>query len=267
MKASAQLPSVAWDPAFADRNPAFAPLRRFAGALDAGQFPDQAALQALMHGAALPLRIVDEDASTQNYEMRVHRGAEMVCRKQSWHDLFNVLVWCAFPRAKAALNECHVHTMVHEPAGTRGRLRDALTQFDEDGVLVLSAEPDLLESLLAFRWKDVFWHNRNRATRGLQFIVFGHALYEKLLRPFRGLTGKALLMRVDPDVLQVPLQQQLEICDRYIAGQCRQLNDPQRLHPLPVLGIPGWYAANTRADFYDDAGYFRSGRRAEPSET
>ena len=32
-------------------------------------------------------------------------------RADNWHDLFNVLVWCTFPRAKAALNACHVREM------------------------------------------------------------------------------------------------------------------------------------------------------------
>jgi hypothetical protein len=30
--------------------------------------------------------------------------------------------------------------------------------------------------------------------------------------------------------------------------------------PLPVLGIPGWYPGNSRADFYDDADHFRPKR-------
>jgi len=32
--------------------------------------------------------------------------------------------------------------------------------------------------------------------------------------------------------------------------------------PLPVLGIPGWWADNATASFYDDPTVFRSGRRS-----
>ena len=38
---------------------------------------------------------------------------------------------------------------------------------------------------------------------------------------------------------------------------------PRELSPLPVLGIPGWWPDNERADFYDNTDYFRSGRRTE----
>ena len=30
--------------------------------------------------------------------------------------------------------------------------------------------------------------------------------------------------------------------------------------PLPVLGVPGWWAANQKAGFYDDVGVFRPRR-------
>jgi len=35
----------------------------------------------------------------------------------------------------------------------------------------------------------------------------------------------------------------------------------RELSPLPVLGVPGWWPDNERESFYDDADYFRSGRR------
>jgi hypothetical protein len=31
-----------------------------------------------------------------------------------------------------------------------------------------------------------------------------------------------------------------------------------------VLGVPGWFRDNAFEAFYDDAAYFRSGRRAPP---
>jgi len=32
--------------------------------------------------------------------------------------------------------------------------------------------------------------------------------------------------------------------------------------PLPVLGVPGWWAENEGPSFYDDPQVFRSGRRS-----
>jgi hypothetical protein len=41
------------------------------------------------------------------------------------------------------------------PAGeARGTIRDALTHFDECGIVVLSSQPDLLELLRGFEWKN-----------------------------------------------------------------------------------------------------------------
>jgi hypothetical protein len=37
---------------------------------------------------------------------------------------------------------------------------------------------------------------------------------------------------------------------------------------LPILGVPGWCADNEREAFYDNADYFRPGRRSpDPRES
>jgi hypothetical protein len=41
------------------------------------------------------------------------------------------------------------------------------------------------------------------------------------------------------------------------------LTTPRELAVLPVLGVPGWCRDNEREGFYDNADYFRSGRRTE----
>jgi hypothetical protein len=81
------------------------------------------------------------------------------------------------------------------PAGeARGTIRDALTHFDECGIVVLSSQPDLLDLLRGFRMEKVV---RRASCRGekrcMRFVIFGHATYEQLLQPFRGLTAKAAL--------------------------------------------------------------------------
>jgi hypothetical protein len=34
----------------------------------------------------------------------------------------------------------------------------------------------------------------------------------------------------------------------------------RELWPLPILGVPGWWAGNEQESFYDNTSYFRSGR-------
>lgn len=182
-------------------------------------------------------------------------------RADNWHDLFNVLVWCTFPRAKGVLNARHVLAMERELPGRRGRVRDALTQFDEDGVIVLCSAPELLGLMRAFQWKELFWRRREAVLQHMRFLVFGHALYEKLLAPFVGVTGRAVMLAVAPGLAAAPLHKQLSDADAALAESVIALASPRDLHPLPVLGIPGWYPAAAVETFYGDATYFRSGQR------
>ena len=43
-------------------------------------------------------------------------------------------------------------------------------------------------------------------------------------------------------------------------AQAAALDSTRMLAPLPILGVPGWEAANERESFYDDAAVFRPGR-------
>jgi len=66
-----------------------------------------------------------------------------------------------------------------------------------------------------------------------------------------------------------PLQSQVAEADRLLALHLWDRNGPGKgrdLAPLPVLGVPGWWAENNRGEFYDDTGYFRPGRRADPDQ-
>ena len=51
--------------------------------------------------------------------------------------------------------------------------------------------------------------------------------------------------------------------DGALAEACRagRVSRPGDLFPLPVLGIPGWWPANTDAAFYQDSTVFRPFRR------
>ena len=51
----------------------------------------------------------------------------------------------------------------------------------------------------------------------MRFYLFGHALYEKALRPFTGITGRGIVLRTGPELLAAPLAEQLAAIDAGIA--------------------------------------------------
>jgi hypothetical protein len=149
-------------------------------------------------------------------------------------------------------------------AGTiprRSARRDALTLFDENGLLVASADPSLVELLRAFRWRELFVGRRIDVLRSLRFLVFGHGLLDKARSPFVGLTAHAWVLDAPEALLAQPAPAIAAALDGELALAIDNLASPRELAPLPVLGIPGWWPANDAPAFYDDARYFRPGRQ------
>ena len=263
-----------WNAAFAQAHPLLLPLRESAGRMDGNDWPDLGVLQRLFDDAGVrvasgrPLQLVAAGGKLP-YEIRVYECGELECRERNWHDLFNVLAWLAFPQTKAALNARHHAAWTADASAGlgagRGAVRDALTLFDESGLVVLSAQPALLQLIRDFRWKPLFWEQRAAVTDAMRFLPFGHALCEKVLAPYRGLTGHALLLDIDVELLVLPMPALLRSVDGRLANR---LADPQALQttrhlaPVPVLGVPGWWVDNAKAGYYDDTGYFRPGRDA-----
>lgn len=229
--------------------------------------PDLAALAALgaarevRNAAGRRLAFVPPPADGLDYETRIWLTGEVATRPDSWHDFFNALVWFAFPLTKAALNARHVG-LLRQQAGPRCRERDALTHFDECGVVVVACNPELLDLVRGFHWRRLFWERRSELPRGLRCLVFGHATYEQLLRPFRGLTAKAILYEVSPDWLGQPLAAQVADIDCRLAAEfaAGRYEAPRVWQPLPLLGLPGVTPENESAAYYDDEWQFRSGR-------
>jgi hypothetical protein len=269
-----------WDARFAGCSTFFYPLGDYAALLPRGRWPRSADLQDFLDRHAHPvtsgggarLTFVDPESRPREpglgYESRIFLHGEVEIRSCDYHDLFNALVWCAFPRAKAALNRRHYRALAQEaPPGNRGPARDALTLLDESGVIVASCDPELLALLREFRWKELFWERRARAAGDLRCFLFGHALYEKARRPYVGLTGHAVLLEIGSDFLSAPLARQRALLDAALAAHLDApagWDDTRALAPLPVLGVPGWWPGNELEAFYDNAAYFRPGRRRLP---
>ena len=270
-----------WDPDFLTRSLMFEPLRALGGVLARPDWPARPALQNLlerdgnpvMTRSGLPLRLVPAGGRMRSfeerYEARIHLRGEMVFRERNWHDLLNVLVWLTFPRAKAALNARHFEALGNQRAAgaaNRGPAQDALTLFDEGGVIVASWDDQLLKLIHEFRWKELFWYNRNEVGSRMRFILFGHALYEKALRPFIGITGRGILLKTGSALLAQPPGERLAALDSRVAAiisASGNLTAPRKLAVVPVLGVPGWCPGNEQESYYDDADYFRPGRRLE----
>ena len=264
----------AWDRHFLDASPLFAPLRAHGAGAATADWPTLAELQALLDGrgvtsgggVALRLTPQAERALTfaERYEVRLFLKGELQLRPRNWHDLFNVLTWLAYPRAKAALNARHYQAALTQQAQgrlNRGPAQDALTLFDEGGMIVAAGDAELLQDLREFAWKRLFWERRSRVEQRMRWLVFGHALYEKALEPYIGVTGRGLLLTVDAAFLDCSLAEQLAMLDERIAALIADefvFGNTRDLTPVPVLGVPGVWPANEDPGFYDNAGYFRA---------
>lgn len=215
--------------------PWFVPYREVGQPVLARLAAGQPVHQALGHPRFEPAGVL-----ATGYEQHVAATGRVPTRDNP-HDLFNGLVWLRCPAFKAALNHAHV-AAPPAPPGRRGPLRDALTLLDESGLL-LCAPPALQQALHAQDWAALF-DGRRGLWLHARALVVGHALLEKLLAPRKPLCARVLLV----DDIEAPVLP---------AGLT-----PAALPPLPVLGIPGWWAANATLDFYADERVFRPKRLA-----
>jgi hypothetical protein len=217
--------------------------------------------EGLSSDGGSPIRFVPSSKlDDTGYEHRIYNTGQVSTRPGCWHDLFNALVWMRFPRIKTAMNALHYQALSEQSGGSRGRLRDALTLFDECGVIVFSNQQNVLAALTERRWNDAFLVENFQSA--VQLVVCGHAMLEKYLKPYKSMTAKALLVHVDADFLSLPRRDILMELDKKIAGQIRSgdlLTDPGCLSPLPLAGVPGWWSNDEQSNdnFYDDVHVFR----------
>ena len=245
------------------QHPAFEPYRTLIEvlALDHG-FPDRQNLSALasqlgiINARKLPLRFIAPDVrlSARDYESHILQTGCIPTRPDNWHDLMNALVWLRFPLFKAALNAAHFQAIAQETGSVRGQRRDALTVLDESGVWVMSQYPALPALLVQREWHELFWEKRERVRLHMQFVIVGHALLEKALTPYPAMTGKCLLLNsTNVDLRHFDLRR----ADELATAALIDIESPRQLPPLPVLGIPGWDAANNKAGYYHNREIFR----------
>lgn len=119
--------------------------------------------------------------SSESYERAVARGY-IPTRDRSWHDVFNVLTFIRYPRAKRALHarvlELQQGRLARGQRGKREPEEDALTILDEAVLLIIGSTADL-EVVREIRQRgDLEGLHREILGRGLHVSCFGHALLE-----------------------------------------------------------------------------------------
>lgn len=263
-----------WNTDWLNRSDMFAPLRAVGTRLPGIGWPNSDLLNGLADDAGrvvnaqgLRVRFVPQAPKSKDFrddfEPRAFLKGEVQVRSLDWHDLFNALVWMTFPTTKAVINARHYESLSAGESGNRPAARDALTLFDEDGLVVLCSDAGLLDLVREFRWKELFWNRREQVRRQMRFFLFGHALYHKALDPFVGMTGKGVLLEVPDAFAELPLNSQIAEADRLLAARVwdrKRMSHGREFSPVPVLGVPGWWGGNEEECFYENADHFRPGR-------
>lgn len=245
-----------WREDFAN-TPPFSHLTPWLGDLQGADWPTLATLNTLAarrdlrNATGLPLRFAPQTqrCGQHEYESGIYTSGQVPSRESNWHDLFNALIWLTFPATKATLNA--VHHAVLPQAANRTPASDAATVFDESGLVLVGEDESLAELLAARRWREALVLRRDDWRKVRAYIV-GHAVLEKLLTPWPGITAKSLFLKMPAET--PPDQLDAAIAHRW---QSTAITVPAALFPLPVLGIPGWWPANEQDDFYADEKVFR----------
>lgn len=253
------------------QRPWMAPLRAFAASLlhapDWRSAASQAALsQKIFNQHGLPIQFVPQHALPADtaYEAFIHATGQVPTR-ENLHDFFNALTWLHFPSIKRTLNTLQANEIARTGrdhsggSGNRGRQRDAATLFDENAALLISSDKDMVDALRAHEWKvALLKHHANFASR-CDVVLFGHALLEKLVQPYKAITAHAWVVQVDADYFSLACPERLSFLDAKLAQHLAAGFAVSDFTPLPVLGVPHWWPGQDD-DFYSDTAVFR-GRR------
>ena len=171
--------------------------------------------------------------------------------RDNLHDFLNGLCWLRFPQTKLRLNFLQAQEIASQGVNaTRGSLRDALTLFDEN-VLLLQTSDDLWQALQTRDWTKLFGELRDE-WQSAHIVIFGHALLEKLVAPYKSITAHVFRIASDVDAKDD------QALDDWLATKLQPDYLATKPYlPLPVLGIPGWWPENEDLSFYSDTQVFR----------
>jgi len=225
------------------------------------------AAAGLRNHRGLPVRFVlqSELPAGVAYEAFISATGGVPTR-DNLHDFFNALVWLTFPRTKVQLNALQAAEIARleaarDTAGqVRGRIRDAATIFDENAALLVTADDQLASALRAHCWKSVFIDRRNAFWSRNDILLFGHALMEKLVTPYKAITAHTRVLTAPDSYFSLSESERLAWVDAEMSRQLRSGLDTSGFMHLPIAGVPGWWEGQD-ATFYADANVFRPSRR------
>jgi hypothetical protein len=251
--------------------PWFQPFVSLVNELHFDRWPDCDDLNSLLNTAegeitnasGQPIRFVPQHrkprAFEEGFEQSAYLRGEVLVRPKNWHDLINALVWMRFPKTKAALNARHFTVLKCNKGQGRSSEGDALTIFDESGVIIISRDEDVVGRLSGHRWVDLFWRHREQFIGDVHVVLFGHGLLEKSMTPFVGLTGKAVVVSLPKGskCFAAGFDHDIDALAEILVRRTDLMTSGRGFFSLPVLGVPGWWAENERLDFYQNQQYFR----------
>jgi hypothetical protein len=223
--------------------------------------------KTLNHCLTSPMRFVSQSSlpSGVAYEQFIFDTQQCPTR-DGLHDFFNALYWDLFPITKARLNQLQAEQIAQLGSVTqRGAVRDALTVFDENGALLI-APPELWDALIAMDWQRLFFTLRPLWQQA-RLVPFGHALLEKLVHPRKPITAhvyiaKFTIKNIATEAIKTPAKiefySHLDAC--LAADLSAEKFATKPFAPLPILGVPNWWADNEDPHFYDDDTVFRKRR-------
>ena len=204
------VPSSDWIPNFVERSPAY----DFLKGLWSEHQEQWPSLEELNLYAPSPFRFVPQTPKSplfeENYVVQIAQRGRIQTRMKCWHDFFNALTWFAFPQSKHCLNTRMFQAMQNrreQGKAQRSAVENVGTLLDENGILIVSSCPDLLERIRHFQWKELFWEQRSRLLRVCEIFIFGHALLEKCLHPYIGMTGHSVLLPVKESFFRLSMEQ------------------------------------------------------------
>lgn len=258
-----------WNAAFESLHPAFRQLQNVRCWQDSTDWPACDMLttvlpEELCSFGGQPIQFLPQDHTLPYpelyYEERIFRYG-IVSTRSNWHDFFNALMWGLFPQSKVLINALHAADL-EQHGKQRTSQRDALTILDESGVIIVATRRELLQYVLDFVWEPLFWQERSAWWREIGCFLIGHAMLEKLLTPYVGITAHALLVEVEAGFFSFSLAEQQAYLDGVVAEALNRgyLRSPVCLNPFPLLGIPGWWGNNMQAFYWNEA-YFRAKNR------
>jgi Protein of unknown function (DUF3025) len=206
------------------------------------------------YAEATPVRFVAQSAlpEGQAYETFIFE-TKTVPTRDNLHDFFNGLAWLRFPLIKARLNALqYAEIQKHGVQQLRGAFRDALTLFDENAAfLCTDLHAPVIAALREHDWPTAFQTHR-RLLAEHPPVLFGHALLEKLVSPYKSIVAHVFPARSAMNS---------EALDATVSAQLSESSlIPKPFVPLQVLGVPSWWAANASPDFYTDSTVFRPPR-------